>query len=215
MTDAEDLVRRARDDNPPGGNRFLDLLEASAVPHERLTWLAGEQWHIVRSDRRSFALFAARFPEPPAGDLFLALAGGEGTALGLLTGFAAALGRTEAALRAYEPRPLAQAYPAYLAWSALSGTRSGLALAMLANLQEWGAYCGRAANALTARYGLAEEDVAFFRYFAVPPPGFAEQATAVIEQGLTAGEDPREALRAARLLHAYESAFWAALAEGL
>jgi TENA/THI-4/PQQC family len=215
MTDAEDLVRRAREENPPGGNRFLDLLEAAAVPRQRLTWLAGEQWHIVRSDRRSFALFAARFPESPSGDLFLALAGGEGTALGLLTAFAAALGWTEADLHAYEPRPLAQAYPAYLAWSALSGTRSGLALAMLANLQEWGAYCGRAADALTARYGLAAEAVAFFRYFATPPPGFEEQATAVIEQGLAAGEDPREALRAARMLHAYEAAFWATLAEGL
>ncbi|MEV0406980.1 hypothetical protein [Actinoallomurus sp. NPDC050550] len=215
MTAAEDLVRRARAENPPGGNRFLDLLEASAVPRERLTWLAGEQWHIVRSDRRSFALFAARFPDPPAGDLFLALAGGEGTALGLLAGFAAALGLTEDDLRAYEPRPLAQAYPAYLAWSALSGTRSGLALAMLANLEEWGTYCGRTADVLASRYDLAEEGVAFFRYFAAPPPGFAEQATAVIEQGLAAGEDPREALRAARMLHAYESAFWAALAEGL
>jgi hypothetical protein len=215
MTDAEDLVRRAREDNPAGGNRFLDLLEAAAVPRQRLTWLAGEQWHIVRSDRRSFALFAARFPEPPSGDLFLGLAGGEGTALGLLTAFAAALGWTEEDLHAYEPRPLAQAYPAYLAWSALSGTRSGLALAMLANLQEWGAYCGRAADALTARYGLAEEAVAFFRFFAAPPPGFQEQATAVIEQGLAAGEDSREALRAARMLHAYEAAFWATLAEGL
>ncbi|GAB3984071.1 hypothetical protein GCM10029978_092660 [Actinoallomurus acanthiterrae] len=215
MTAAEDLVRRARAENPPGGNRFLDLLEASAVPRERLTWLAGEQWHIVRSDRRSFALFAARFPDPPSGDLFLALAGGEGTALGLLSGFAAALGLTEDDLRAYEPRPLAQAYPAYLAWSALSGTRSGLALAMLANLEEWGTYCGRTADALASRYDLAEEGVAFFRYFAAPPPGFAEQATAVIEQGLAAGEDPREALRAARMLHAYESEFWSALAEGL
>ncbi|MCO6011077.1 hypothetical protein NE236_39590 [Actinoallomurus purpureus] len=215
MTVAEDLVRRAREENPPGGNRFLDLLEASAVPPERLTWLAGEQWHIVRSDRRSFALFAARFPDPPSGDLLLALAGGEGTALGLLPAFAAALGWTEEDLRAYEPRPLAQAYPAYLAWSALSGTRSGLALAMLANLEEWGSYCGRAADALTARYGLVEEAVAFFRYFATPPPGFAAQATAVIEQGLAAGESPQEALRAARMLHAYEAAFWAALAEGL
>jgi hypothetical protein len=215
MTTAEDLVRRAREENPQGDNRFIDLLEASAVPRERLTCLAGEQWHIVRSDRRSFALFAARFPDPPSGDLFLALAGGEGTALGLLSGFAAALGLTEEDLRAYEPRPLAQAYPAYLAWSALSGTRSGLALAMLANLEEWGTYCGRTADALTARYGLAEEGVAFFRHFATPPPGFAEQGTAVIEQGLAADEDPREALRAARMLHAYESVFWAALAEGL
>jgi thiaminase len=60
-----------------------------------------------------------------------------------LSDFAAALGWSERDLRAYEPRPLAQAYPAYLAWSALFGTCSGVALAMLANLEEWGGYCGR------------------------------------------------------------------------
>ncbi|HEY7432212.1 MAG TPA: hypothetical protein VH641_15925 [Streptosporangiaceae bacterium] len=80
-------------------------------------------------------------------------------------------------LRAYEPRPLAQAYPAYLAWSALFGTCSGVALAMLANLEEWGGYCGRVAEPLLTRYDLAEQDVGFFRFFAEPPPGFTEQAT--------------------------------------
>ncbi len=215
MTAAQELIRRARDENPPAGNRFLDLLERGEVPRERLAWLAGEQRHIVGSDRRSFALSAARFPEPPAGDLFLALANGEGEALKLLDGFAAALGLGEEELAAYEPRPLAQAYPSYLAWSALWGTRSGLALAVLANLEEWGGYCGRTADALVARYGMDDDAVAFFRYFATPPPGFEEQATAVIAQGLAAGEDPRTALRAARTLHAYEGAFWSALAEGL
>jgi hypothetical protein len=215
MTTAEDLVRRAHEENPPTGNRFLDLLEAGIVPRERLRWLAGEEHHIVSSDRRSFAVFAARFPEAPSGELFLALATGEGEALKLLAEFAAALGWDERDLRAYEPRPFAQAYPAYLAWSALAGTRSGMALAMLANLEEWGAYCGRVADALVERYGLAEQAVGFFRFFATPPLGFTEQATAVIAQGLAAGEDPGEAMRAPRMLHAYENAFWEALAEGL
>jgi len=49
------------------------LLEAGAVPRERLTWLAGEQFRIVGSDQRSFALLAARFPDPPAGEMFLSL----------------------------------------------------------------------------------------------------------------------------------------------
>lgn len=211
VTDVEDLVRRARAEAVPAGNRFLDLLEAGGVPRERLTWLAGEEHHIVGSDRRSFALFAASFPEPPSGEFFLSLASGEGEALRLLT----ALGWDETELKAYEPRPFAQAYPAYLAWSTLSGSRSGMALAMLANLEEWGAYCGRAADALVRRYGLAEDAVAFFRYFATSSPGFPEQATAVIAQGLAAGEEPRAALRAARMLHAYEIAFWNALAKGL
>jgi len=198
-----------------GRNRFVDLLEAGGVPQERLTWLAGEQFRIVGSDQRSFALLAARFPEPPAGEMFLSLAQGELHALRLLSDFAAALGWSEGDLRAYEPRPLAQAYPAFLAWSALFGTCSGVALAMLANLEEWGGYCGRVAEALLTRYDLPEQAVGFFRFFAGPAPGFTEQATAVIAAGLATGEDAQEAVRAALALHAYEIAFWDALADGL
>jgi hypothetical protein len=97
---------------------------------------------------------------------------------------------------------------------AVDGT-GGRVLAMLANLEEWGGYCGRVAGALVARYDMAEPDVGFFRFFAGPPPGFAAQAASVIAAGLDAGEDPREAVRAAVALHAYEIAFWDTLAEGL
>jgi hypothetical protein len=212
-----DLIARARKEVSAAAarNRFVDALEAGRVPRERLTWLAGEQFRIVGSDQRSFSLLAARFPEPPAGEMFLTLAQGEMQALRLLSDFAAALGWSERDLRAYEPRPLAQAYPSYLAWSALFGSCSGVALAMLANLQEWGQYCGRVAEALLTRYDLDEQAVGFFRFFAASPPGFTEQATSVIAAGLAAGEDPQEAVRAALALHAYEIAFWDTLADGL
>ena len=214
---ASDLVGRVREQVAAGANRnrFVDLLEAGDVPRDRLTWLAGEQFRIVGSDQRSFALLAARFPDPPAGELFLSLAQSELQALRLLADFAAELGWGEQELRAYEPRPLAQAYPAYLAWSALFGTCSGVALAMLANLEEWGGYCGRIAEALVTCYDLSERAAGFFRFFTTPPPGFTEQATSVVAAGLAAGEDPQEAVRAARALHAYEIAFWDALADGL
>jgi hypothetical protein len=214
---ASDLIGRVRAEVCAAGgrNRFVDLLEAGAVPRDRLTWLAGEQFRIVGSDQRSFAVLAARFPDPPAGEMFLSLAQGELHALRLLADFAAALGWGERDLRGYEPRPLAQAYPAYLAWSALFGTCSGVALAMLANLEEWGGYCGRVAEALVARYDLPERAAGFFRFFAAPPPGFTGQAASVVAAGLAAGEDPQEAVRAARALHAYEIAFWDALADGL
>jgi hypothetical protein len=209
--DVNALISRAR--QAADANPFLELLEAGRVPEERLRRLAGEQYSILRSDRRSFALLAARFPEPPAGDLFLSLSAGEGEALKLLYGFADAVKLSD--ISGYEPHPMAQAYPAYVASCAVFGTRSAICLAMLANLEEWGRYCARAADALQASYGLPEEAVAFFRFFAESPPGFADQLTAVIGQGLAAGDDPAEALRAARLLHAYETAFWASLAEGL
>jgi hypothetical protein len=214
---ASDLIGRVREEisGRTSRNRFVDLLEAGRVPPERLTWLAGEQFRIVGSDQRSFALLAARFPQPPAGEMFLSLAQGELNALRLLSDFAAALGWDERDLRTYEPRPLAQAYPAYLAWSALFGTSSGVTLAMLANLEEWGGYCGRVAEALLARYDLSEQAVGFFRLFAASMPGFTEQATSVVAAGLAAGEDPQEAARAALALHAYEIAFWDTLADGL
>jgi hypothetical protein len=214
---ASDLIGRVREEISArtSRNRFVDLLEAGRVPRERLTWLAGEQFRIVGSDQRSFALLAARFPQPPAGEMFLSLAEGELHALRLLSDFAAALGWDERDLRTYEPRPLAQAYPAYLAWSALFGTSSGVTLAMLANLEEWGGYCGRVAEALLARYDLSERAVGFFRLFAASMPGFTEQATSVVAAGLAAGEDPQEAARAALALHAYEIAFWDTLADGL
>ncbi|HWM98972.1 MAG TPA: hypothetical protein VNO54_18185, partial [Streptosporangiaceae bacterium] len=98
---------------------------------------------------------------------------------------------------------------------ALFGTCSGVALAMLANLEEWGGYCGRVAEALLTRYELSEQAVGFFRLFARPAPGFPEQAAPVVAAGLAAGEDPQEAVRAALALHAYEIAFWDALADGL
>lgn len=214
--DALELVRKAQEIiAAPPPNRFIGVLEAGDLPEDRLRRLAGEQYSILRSDRRSFALLASRFPEAPAGEMFLSLAAGENRALELLNLFAAALGWTERELRAYEPEPLAQAYPAYLAACAVYGSRSAIALAMLANLAEWGGYCARIADALRDSYDLEEKAVEFFRFFAEPPPGFTETATAVIQAGLDAGDDPAEALRAARLLHGYEQAFWHSLAQGL
>lgn len=193
------------------GHRFLEGLEAGEASQASLEALAGEQRLIVSSDRRSFAQLAARFPDDPAGALFLSMAEGEGVALGLLRDFAAAVGGEER-LAAYEPIPGCQAYPAFVAWLALNGSRSDVALAFLANLAAWGANCARVAAALRERYGLDARAVAFFAFFASPPTDFEERALSVVEAGLGAGDDPAHARRATRLLQAYELEFWDALA---
>ncbi|MGH2946040.1 MAG: transcriptional regulator [Solirubrobacteraceae bacterium] len=194
-------------------HRFLAALDDGRVPGERLAAFAGEQHAIISSDRRSFALLASRFPEPPAGDLFLSLAEGEGRALELLRAFAAAVGTDEEALRAHEPAPGAQAYPAFVAWLALNGSRSDVSLALLANLAAWGANCAQVAKALRSRYGLEEEAVAFFTFFAEPPPDSEQRLLAVLDEGLGDGDSPVRGRRAARLLQAYELLFWDTLAE--
>jgi thiaminase len=180
------------------------------LPVASLRAFAGEQYTILGSDRRGFAYLAARFPEPPAGDYFLGLARGEGQALQRLLALAASLGVGEDGLDAYQPMPGCQAYTAFVSWLALNGSRADLALAFLANLAAWGENCRRLADALAGRC-----DTSFFEFFAEPAPGFEQQAQAVAEQGLAAGDPPERARRAARLLQAYEVMFWDTLADAL
>jgi thiaminase len=194
---------------------FLEALDGGRVPRERLAVFAGEEHAIIASDRRSFALLATRFPEPPAGDLFLSLAEGEGRALQLLRAFAAAMGLGEAELSAYDPAPRPHAYAAFVAWLALNGSRTDTSLALLVNLAAWGANCARVGEALRARYGLDDEAVAFFSFFAEPRPDSEQRLLAVLDDGLAAGDSAWRARGAARLLQAYELLFWDALADGI
>lgn len=185
------------------GHRCL----AAALPEDSLRAFAGEQYTILRSDRRSFANLAARFPEPPAGDFFIGLAQGEGEALARLVALGASLGIDEDGLADYEPMPGCQAYAAFVSWLALNGSRADLALALLANLAAWGENCRRLAGLLQGRC-----EISFFEFFAQPASGFEDQGLAVADLGLAAGDSVAGARRCARLLQAYELLFWDTLA---
>jgi hypothetical protein len=207
--DAAELVAAVRVELAPverrlAQHRYLAEVDAGRVPLESLRAFAGEQRAIVTSDRRSFEHLAQRFPQPPAGEFMRQLAAGETEALRLLEPFAAAVGLGGD----YEPLPGCQAYPAYVAWLALNGSPADVALAFLANLESWGRSCARMREALRPRYGA--DAVAFFDFFAAPPPGFEERALALIACG-----DPATSRRAARLLQAYELLYWDTLADGL
>jgi hypothetical protein len=201
--------------NGAGRPLFVDLVADGAAPTDRLAALACEELLIVPSDQRSFSILAARFPDAPAGSYFLQLAQGEGVALSRLGAFAASLELSPHDVGAYQPRPGCQAYPAYVAWLAVNGSRSQVATALLANLDAWGSYCARIAAGLREHYGLDDTAVAFFDFFATPPAGFRELTLSVVQSGLDAGEGAEAALPAARLLQSYERMFWDTLADGL
>jgi thiaminase len=194
-------------------HRFLERLRSREVADERLRALAAAQHAIVSSDRRSFAVLAARFPSGLAGEFFLGMAEGEGVALDKLRGLADWLAMTDDELRAHEPHPGAQAYPAFVAWLALNGSRADVVLAFLANLAAWGENCGQVAAALREAYGAGDDAVAFFDFFASPAEDFEARALEVLDEGLAAGDSPVLARRATRLLQAYELSFWDTLAE--
>jgi thiaminase len=191
--------------------RFVDALAGGTAGEDRLRAMAGEQRRIITSDRRSFAHLASRFPSPPAHGWFLSMEHGESEALALLDGYASWLALDEDWFRSYEPDPRAQAYPAFVAWLAVNGSVGAVTVAFLANLAAWGENCARVAAALRDAYGAGDGAVAFFEFFAAPPPGFREDTLAVAQAGLDAGDDPTEIRRAARLLQAYELQFWDAL----
>lgn len=204
LAEVEDQIR-----NHP----YLAALEEGQVSLDNLRAFAGEQYTIIRSDLRSTALLVARFGATPSGEFFRGIMEGEVLALDLLLDFAEALGLDEAALAAYEPRPGAQAYPAYVAWLALYGSEAEVAAAFLANFPVFGENTGRMGAALRSQYGLTAEETAFFDFFAGPIPDFECNALAAIEAGLEHGAEPRLIKRAARLLQAYEKLFWDTVAE--
>ena len=212
-----DLLDRIRQELAPaeGTNRLVPLVTSGRLPRERLAALAGEEYRIIRSDRRSFLVLAARFPEPPALDFFTGLAQGETLALDKLMTFAGALGLDEGDLRAYEPRAGCQAYAAYVAWLALNGSQGEVALALIANFAAWGSYCGAVAAALRSQNGLDDEACGFFDFFATPVPEIERQALAVAQASVESGAPPEGARRYARLVQAYELMFWNTLAEGV
>jgi hypothetical protein len=115
-------------------------------------------------------------------------------------------------LQAYEPQPLAQAYPAFLAQTAMFGPRSAIPLALLVNVEASGGYYTRVADALVAQYGLPEKAVAHFRFFADTPDELLVQAAAIVTHGLSIGDSQQEAIRAARMVSAYEATFWDTMA---
>ena len=191
---------------------FLDALEQGTASPDLLRALAGEQYHILRSDLRAMAALVSRV-EPRQSQFFQDLLAGERIAIGLLLDYAAALGWDEADLAAYEPRPDGQTYPNYVTRLAHHGSGAAAAASFLVNFPVFGENTGRVRDALQANYGLDAGDTAFFDFFATPVPGFEEAALAVIAAGFERCECAREVKRSARLLQAYERDFWYAVGE--
>ena len=187
---------------------YLKALEAQGVKKGKLALFAGQQCHIIESDLRSVALIVSRAESQRARDFLTGMLQGERAALAALGQFGQALGLSREQLHAAEPLPGAFAYSAYVTWLATYGTAAEFVGAFLVNLTAWGENCGRISRALQAGYGLSGQDVAFFDLFASAPPGFEEQALAVVEEGLEQGADPVRIRRAARLLQGFELLYW-------
>ena len=192
---------------------YVKAVEDGNVRRERFRFFCGEQFAIIGSDLRSVALLVHRSRTQRSREFFLKVLQGESAAWEALRPLARAFGMGEAELLSYEPMPMTQAYPAYMAWLASYATAAEVAAAFLVNFPAWGANCGRLSRALREGYGLKPPEVVFLDLFTTAPPGFEEEATAVLEQGMARGAEPRTIKQAARLLQGFERLFWDGLWE--
>jgi hypothetical protein len=218
MTDSATLLWEIRQDlgsveQAIREHPYVKAVEDGNVRRERFRFFCGEQFAIIGSDLRSVALLVHRSRTQRSREFFLKVLQGESAAWEALRPLARAFGMGEAELLSYEPMPMTQAYPAYMAWLASYATAAEVAAAFLVNFPAWGANCGRLSRALREGYGLKPLEVVFLDLFATAPPGFEEEATAVLEQGMARGAEPRTIKQAARLLQGFERLFWDGLWE--
>ena len=216
MTGARDLIDNIRIELRPlhdkiVGHRYLAAVENGQVSRESLAVFALQQHQIIASDLRSVALLLARQGNQPSRLYLLNVLQGENRALEELGKFTRALGIEQESIPATEPIPAAFAYSAFLAWLAMYGSDAEFAGALALNFAAWGINCGRMSFALKERYGLKPEAVSFFEIFANLPP--ADDAIAVIQNGLDRGVPDAVIARAARMLQSYELMYWDAMAE--
>ena len=218
MADAPELIAETRAqlkamEDKLVAHPYLSAVEEGRISKNKLCLFAGEQYYIINSDLRSIALLISRQSDGPSHQFFLGALQGEAAARDALLAFARALEIGADDLRAYEPMPGCQAYPAYVAWLAAYGSDADFAAAFLVNLPAWGSSCARMSAGLKGKYGLLPEAVAFFDLFAAPAPEFQADSLRVIQHGLDRGVDLRGVARAARLIQAYELLFWDTLYE--
>ncbi|GHF26028.1 hypothetical protein GCM10010218_03440 [Streptomyces mashuensis] len=200
-----------------GENRLVAEIAAGRAPLAAVAALALEQGQVIPADRRSFthlALRATALQQPPVTAFYDHLARGEAVALERLGPLTAACGLGEEAVRAHEPRPGCQAYPAYVSWLALGAEPVDAAVALTANFAAWSASCATVALALREHYGFDDAACGFFDLFAEPDPEAAERALAAVGAGLLDGRlSETLAHRHGRLVQAYEAMFWSTLAD--
>jgi pyrroloquinoline quinone (PQQ) biosynthesis protein C len=218
MPAAPELVGSLRDEFAHLSERirhhpYIAALETEAIPRERLGLFAGEQYHTIKNDLRSFALILSRQQDTRLMRFLVGSVSYEATALDALLDFAGALGMTEDVLKAYEPLAGAQAYTAFLGITAAYGTAAEMAAAYVIDLEGWGGNCGAISRALRNRYGFKDSDVRFFDHFAAEDPEFERRSLEVIDIGLAAGVDETAIGRTARLMLEYELMYWDALLE--
>jgi hypothetical protein len=212
MRSADDLLgelARDRAARPPG-NPLLSLAGEGGLTVEHLRRLVRVEAAYHEAELVAYGVLLARFPRQPAGGFLLEV-------VRLVQGARPAL--ASVAQRLGEPPDVgddltAHAFCGYVSWLALNGSQAAAALALYSD-PEGVYYGGSAALVRALEAGGPAVPKEFLSYYGGSPDRvLMDQARQVVADGLAGGDDPGEALRAARLCDEYMALLWSAAAGG-
>jgi thiaminase len=186
---------------------YIVALENKEINKDKLELFVFEQYHIIKNDRRNFALMVSKASSDTAAKLFLDCLSAEGEALDNLAILTKELGVSINGIESYEPLAGCSAYTNYLTRLAVYGSDAEILTAMLIDFPVWGANCGKMSSALKKKYSYAESSCVFLDKFAAPmSEDFVSKSNKLIKSALPTYE--KEIRRAARLILEYELSFW-------
>ncbi|MFF4189874.1 hypothetical protein [Nonomuraea sp. NPDC001831] len=207
---AETLIKelaRARAQSPPP-NPLLALAADGRVTVGHLRRLVAIERAYHHAELVAYGELLTQFPHPPAAGFLLKVAGLVDEARAALAVVAERLG---------EPPDLgddlaAHAFCGYVSWLALHGSQAAMALSLYSAPD--GVYYGGAVELvrLLDEHGVTVPGEFTAYYGNSPDPLLTDDAAAVVDDGLARGDDPGEALRAARLCDRYMALLWTAAA---
>src|SRR3989442_85136 len=164
---------------------YILALENKEINKDKLELFVFEQYHIIKNDRRNFALMVSKASSNTAAKLFLDCLSAEGEALDNLVILTKELGVSINGIESYEPLAGCNAYTNYLTRLAVYGSDAEILTAILIDLPVWGANCGRMSSALKKNYGYTESSCAFLDKFAAPmPEDFVSKSNELINSAL-------------------------------
>ncbi len=220
MKTAEKLVHNIRNELKEIDNqlRNLDFFEKIGNKHDLNTVMKaflGHQYHIAKSDLRSFAMLIQRFGNYPHTCLFFKnMLDGEISAVDGIINLAQKLKITEEGLINYEVIPEGFAYATYVAWLSTYGSSAEIACGILVNFDAWGYNCSRLSKVLKENFGFTSDDTAFLDAF-TPTPLFEKTACEIAASDINNHVSAQSIHRAARLFQGYEKMFWDTISASL
>ncbi|MCG2881065.1 MAG: TenA family transcriptional regulator [Vulcanisaeta sp.] len=165
------------------------------------------QWYIINHDLRSLAIGLSRSRTVEELEFFKTLLDGDYVALHELMKLMRELGIEVKDPVTLEVMPEAIQYTHYLSWLANYAATREFALVITVNVPVWGSNVTRLGNALRSRYGIRE--VGFFDVFKGPYTELEDSAVRIA--GDLDGESAVRVMNMARIIQAYEKAFWDAV----